>query len=230
MIKLLTEDKYKEFLNFCNKDIVGAVIYTRLLAYGIDNNDVMFWYAENNGKMTAACSAADGVFTYCCNNNADINEILAFANIIGAKTVTSTAVLYILKYIGSQKTYSTENIDGENLKEIFPVVFEEDGNRSVFFDNWYTDASHKIRHGLIHGKCVYDGSKCVSAALTSGETEKIAVISSVATMKNYRKRGFGEAVVNSLAEDLKKEVYLMTDSENTALWYKSIGWEIKKAK
>lgn len=227
MIRLLTDGKTADFLKFCENDLTGAVITSRLKAYGIHSNETMFWYAENDsGEMTATCSMFDGVFSVCKTESADGEELKMFAKTVGAREISDIGNCYILKFIGSEKTHCANDITGENLKDVFPVVFEEDENRNIFFEKWYTDASHKLRHGLIHGKCVYADGKCVSAALTSGETKKLAVISSVATLKNYRRRGFGETAVNSLAESLCKDTYLMTDSERTMNWYLKTGFEL----
>lgn len=226
MIRLLTEDRLSDFTAFCDKRLTGAVIFTRLKTYGLCSNDALFWYSENeDGKINGVCSMTDGIFLVCTDNTADEEEIRLFSQTVGATHVTDGKAEYTLKFLSSQRKYNAEDISGENIKDIFDVIFEDDDNRDSYFARWYTDASHKIRHSLIHGKCIYDNGKCVSAALTSGETDSIAVISSVATLKNYRKQGFGEKVVLSLAQSLNKEIYLMTDNEQTKNWYKKIGFE-----
>lgn len=226
MIRLLTEDKIPEFTAFCDKRLTGAVIYTRLKTYGLGSNDALFWYSENaDDSINAVFSMTDGIFLVCTDGTADEEEITLFSQTAGASEITYGKAEYTLKFASSQKKYTAEDISGENIKDVFDVVFEENENRDHFFARWYTDASHKIRHGLIHGKCIYSDTKCVSAALTSGETDSIAVISSVATLKEYRKQGFGERVVLSLAQSLDKEIYLMTDNETTKCWYERIGFE-----
>lgn len=223
MIKLLTKDKEREFLAFCNNSINGAVIYTRFMAYG--NSDVaLFWYsADENNNINGVYSLMDGIFTYDADKSADKEEIQLFASVMGAREITQNG-RYILSFDNCEKNGTAEDVTGENLKKIFPVIYEDDENRDSFFPGWYTDISHRIRHGLIHGKAVFVQDKCVSVALTSGESEKIAVISSVATLKDYRKQGHGENAVISLAKSLHKEIYLMTNDEHTAQWYKKMGF------
>lgn len=224
MIRLLTDDRTGDFLDFCRDKIPGAVLSTRLLTYGTRDRSVLFWTAENNGGITGALGLLDGVMTVCADASCDSDEVSEFARISGAKEISRCDAEYIMKFGANEKTYEADDITGENLKDIFPVIFEENALREKFFPQWYADASHKLRHGLIHGKCVYSDGKCVSAALTSGETDKIAVISSVATMKEYRKQGFGERVVISLAKSLSKEAFLLTNSEKSFLWYEKIGF------
>jgi len=225
MIRLLTDDKVAEFSAFCDKRLTGAVIYTRLKAYGLLSNEAFFWYSENTeNKINAVFSMTDGIMLACTDGTADEEEIRIFSQIVGATRVTYGNTRYTLKFISSQKKFTAEDINGENIKDVFDVVFEDDDNRKSYFSRWYTDASHKIRHGLIHGKCIYRDGRCISVALTSGETDSVAVISSVATLSDYRNQGFGEQVVLSLAQSLNKEVYLLTDNEKTMLWYEKMGF------
>ena len=224
MIKLLTNDKETEFLRFCNNSINGAVIYTRYNAYK-NSQETLFWYSvDKNGRLNGIYSLMDGIFTFDADQTADNEEISMFAQVMGAKEITKNG-RYILSFDKSSKTGTAQDITGENLRNIFDVIFEDVPNSKRFFPVWYTDASHKIRHGLIHGKAVFVDGKCVSVALTSGESEKIAVISSVATLKKHRNHGYAENTVISLAASTDKTVYLMTDDENTAHWYRKIGFK-----
>ena len=224
MIRLLTEDRVADFTYFCKKRLTGAVIYTRFLTYGLYSGEVFFWYSEDeNGTLNGVFSMVDGILLSCADEVQD-DEITLFAQTVGAISVTYGQALYTLKYTGNENSYTAYDLSGENIKNAFDVIFEEDGNRKSYFERWYTDASHKIRHGLIHGKCIYEDGKCVAVALTSGETDSIAVISSVATLKNYRKKGYGEKAVLSLAQSVSKDIYLMTDNEKIKCWYEKIGF------
>ena len=226
MIRLLTENRIADFSVFCEKRLTGAVIYTRLLAYGLNSDEVLFWFGENeDGTLNGVFSLSDGIFIAEADENSDRDEIELFAKTLGASQITYGDAAFTLKYSANEKNFITEDITGENIKAAFDVIFEADENRKKYFGRWYTDASHKIRHGLIHGKCIFADGKCVSVALTSGETEGLAVISSVATLREYRKRGYGEAVVISLAKALNKEIFLMTDNKKTKQWYLTIGFE-----
>ena len=228
MLKLLTKHESEDFLDFCNRYIEGAVIFTKLKTYGTDSNEALFWLSRNDsGNINAVCSMTDGIFTYCADDTADTEEILMFSKIMGAKEITEKGK-YILKFVSSSKTATAEDITSENLKSVFNVIFENTADAKNFFSQWYTDASHKIRHSLIHGKGIFADGKCVSVALTSGESDTMAVISSVATLEKHRKQGYGENAVVSLAQSLNKDVYLMTNDLHTAQWYIKIGFESKQ--
>ena len=227
MIRLLTDDKTASFSEFCKKRITGAVIYTRLKAYGLFSNEAFFWYSENeDGNINAVFSMTDGVILACTDGTADEEEISIFAQTVGASGVTYGNAEYTLKFNSSQKSCTAKDLSGENIKDAFDVIFEDDADRKKYFSRWYTDASHKIRHDFIHGKCIYRDGRCVSVALTSGETDSVAVISSVATLSDYRKQGFAEQTVLSLVQSLNKDIYLMTDNEKTKNWYEKMGFVI----
>ncbi len=226
MIKLLTDNKIKDFSVFCKNRITAAVIYTQFLTYGHDSADTYFWYSEDeNENINAVFSLSDGVFLVSTDDEALHDEIELFSQIVGAEKVSYSTADYVMKYVGGEK-YTEDDITGENVKDAFDVVFEDDENRKTYFGKWYSDVSHKIRHNLIHGKCIYKDGKCVSVAFTSGETDMLAVISAVATLGEYRNNRFGERVVLSLADEISKEIYLMTDNEKTKNWYEKIGFEL----
>lgn len=245
MLKLLCKEKEEGFLSFCQNctdKVNGAVLYTRLKAYGTDSGEALFWYSEDKDKITSCSSLFDGVFTFVSGNNAPFSDIRLFPHIIGASEVLCSLDSFqktgfeeksirkslVLKFKGSDKFPAASEVTAENLKEIFPVIFEENPDKDKIFPYWYTDASHKLRHGLIRGKAVYADGKCVSVCITSGETNNTAVISSAATLKAYRKNGFGECAVISLAKASGKEAYVVTDSVKTAEWYEKLGFELTK--
>ncbi len=232
MIKLLTHEKTEQFMSFCRDKIPGAVLYTRLLTYGLGDRDSLFWYKENeNGQITAALGMTDSVLTVCGKDAVSCEELMLFAQTVGTREISFPNARHILIFEQNEKSPEAQRVTGENLSDLFDVIFENDKNRSDYFSVWYTDASHKIRHGLIHGFSVYRDGKCVSAALTSGETDEIAVISSVATLKEYRCRGLGEATVTALAKSLNKlnkKVYLMTNDDKICDWYIKIGFKHTK--
>ncbi len=228
MIKLLTEDRTEEFLDSCSFDEAGAVIYTRFLAYGFSKPDTRFWVYENSkGEIDGVLSTSGKILTVSPFEIAKEEETIEFAKVLGVSEQTRPGK-YILAYTGGKIDSDTRDITGENVRDIFPVIFPDkyeavDGQNEIFSE-WYTDISHKIRHGLIHGKCLYVDNKCVSTAITSGETIDLAVISAVATKEGYRNRGFGKQVVLSLASSLDKKIVLMTDSEELKEMYERWGF------
>lgn len=70
-------------------------------------------------------------------------------------------------------------------------------------DAWYTDLSHRLRHGCARAFLVRDEEQQAAAAcLVSAESRAAGLISNVLTAPAFRRRGFGTAVVAAAAGDL----------------------------
>ena len=238
MIKLLTQDKTDEFISLCKYTVLGSVILTKLFAYGIDSPIQYFWYEESGGRIISVFNL-DGRLLSVSGKNSDSAEFYEFIKMLGCKSVytdfppgidginTKCDDVLILKKNTSD--CEADDIDSENIKSIFDVVFENlsPDEKNTVFPEWYTDISLKKRRGLIRIKAVKEENRAVSCAATCSENEKCAVITSVATLSQYRRRGFAGRCVRSLSCELQNEgksVYLITDNEKINFWYESMGF------
>lgn len=90
------------------------------------------------------------------------------------------------------------------------------------YDVWYADMSHRIRHGMSTAY-TYKGSACVSLDF---KTDKIAYLSSLATMPTERGKGYASGLLKYIACELVKEratgyVWAM---ESAMPFYKKLGF------
>ncbi len=221
--------------------MLGAVLYTRLLAYGAGDRNVMFWFARDP-EGCAAASLCDGVFTADYDNPEYYGEVCAFGSFLGAAEIVTPEYFTrkgfaVMRYEGSSSHTEAEDISPEQLKAVYDVLYEDElssepNNKSskLIYGSWLTDISHKLRHGLIHGKCIEADGRIVSAALTSGETSSSAVLSGVATLRAYRGLGHARKSVGALSAELSaggKTVYAAVRPELTD-FYNRLGfhfWE-----
>ena len=239
MIKLLTPDRTDEFVSFCESTVLGSVILTKLLAYGADTSVQYFWYSESDGKISAVLNLDASLLTVSGMTD-DADELFEFIRMIGANSVYSDAHPKfkaknvkrdeILIYKGNEKIAEAKDIDSENIKNIFPVIYESTppDEQKIIFGSWYPDISLKIRRGLIRSKGIICDNKLVSCAVTCSENDKSAIITGVATLSKYRHNGFAGECVIALSNELKNEnkrVYLITDNEKTKKWYGEMGFE-----
>ena len=244
MFRLIDREDVPGYLAFCEGRMLGAVLYTRLLAYGAGDRNVMFWFARDP-EGCAAASLCDGVFTADYDNPEYYGEACAFGSFLGAAEIVTPEYFArngfaVMRYEGSSSHTEAEDISPERLRELFEVLYEN-GTESaaaklkaqsseLFYGSWLTDISHKLRHGLIHGKCIEADGRIVSAALTSGETASSAVLSGVATLRAYRGLGHGRKAVGALSAELSaggKTVYAAVRPELTD-FYNRLGfylWE-----
>lgn len=238
MIKLLTGSRTDEFVSFCESTVLGSCISTKLLAYGLDTPTQYFWYSESDGKISAVFNKDGSLLTV--SGRTDFDELFEFIRIIGCTSVYFDFIPDfddrnikrddILIYKTPSETGETADIDSENIKNIFPIIYEDrtKEEREIVFGSWYPDISLKKRRGLIRAKGIMHGNKLVSCAVTCSENETTAVITGVATLKKYRRNGFAKRCVITLANELKsenKQVYLITDNEKTKKWYEKMGFE-----
>lgn len=70
------------------------------------------------------------------------------------------------------------------------------------FAPWYTDMSHRIRHGCARAYLMRAGGKPVSVCLVSAQSGQAGLISSVVTLPDYRRRGYAGALLASACADL----------------------------
>ncbi len=239
MIKLLTQDKTDEFISLCKSTVLGSVILTKLFAYGINSPIQYFWYEETGGRMVSVLNLDGGLMSISKkgSNSAELHE---FTKMLGCKSVyTDFSPGFgeknikrgeILIYSPNAETPEAIDIDSENIKKIFPVIYEnsEEAEREIIFNTWYPDISLKKRRGLIRAKGIAYGDKLVSCAVTCAENENCAVITGVATLSKYRRRGFAQKCVVALSNELhdeEKSVYLITDNEETKKWYEKMGFK-----
>ncbi len=234
MFKLLTGNEIPGYLSFCEGRVLGAVLNTRLLVYGADDKNVMFWYARVSGGYAAA-SLFNGVFTADYDSPEFEEEAEAFGSFLGARaTITPEYFarngLAVMRCENPSLHAEAEDISPERLKEVHNVLYEDELSSELSYASWLTDISHKLRHGLIRGKCVEADGRIASVALTSGETGSSAVLSGVATLSGYRGRGYASGAAGALSRELTengKRVYVIVRPELTG-FYERIGFGVTK--
>ena len=237
MFKLVSGSDVPGYLEFCEGRFLGAVLYTRLLAYGAGDRNVMFWFAREP-EGCAAASLCDGVFTADYDLPEFSEEAKAFGSFLGAGEIITPEYfarngLAVMRYEGPSSHTEAEDISPERLKEVFEVLYGDDAESAASklnYGSWLTDISHKLRHGLIHGKCAEQNGRIVSVALTSGETPSSAVLSGVSTMREYRGKGHASAVAGALSAELSaggRTVYAAVRLELTG-FYRKNGFIIKE--
>lgn len=85
-----------------------------------------------------------------------------------------------------------------DLRDVYAV----EGATCAPFNAWYVDISHRIRHGCARAYLVRVDDEPAAACLISAESRWAGLISSVATGKAWRGRGFATALVQAACADL----------------------------
>lgn len=88
------------------------------------------------------------------------------------------------------------------LREVYAVLTEIGETGGIAFDAWYADMSHRLRHGCARAYTAGPG-KPVSACLVAAESAAAGLIAGVATLPDFRNRGYASSLVLRAAEDLR---------------------------
>ncbi len=234
MIKLTDNFELYDFSSF-KDDVFFQRIYSDFKTLS-SFEDVMFYVSLNDDEITAVISKVSGNITLSAKETAPIEEINEFFNVVGFSKILCEEKF--ARYFDGQKTegnilkfsenehygYKAKLLYTENLKDMY-VLLKEVFGIDADFSYWFTDMSYKLRHGGASFCGVYEENRLISAAFSLFETEKSAIVSSVATDNSYRCRGYGERVVKTLLDkNFGKDVYVFTENEKTENWYKKMGF------
>ena len=88
------------------------------------------------------------------------------------------------------------------LKEVFHIITDV-MTQETNFTAWYTDLSHRIRHGGARAFLLRLGGESVSACLVSAESGSAGLISGLATQEDSRCCGFGSRILAGACEALR---------------------------
>lgn len=111
------------------------------------------------------------------------------------------------------------------LDDVFPII--KDGFPGIKYDDWYTDISHKVRHG-ISTVYVYGGA----TATVMADMDKAVFISLVASKKEARGKGGAKSLLRRLGiyyEEQGKEVSILCKEELSPFYRKAGFYEAGKA-
>lgn len=231
----------KAFINI-QQDSFLCRILCLYHSYGANAKFADFWYQQNEaGTIVGVLSRVDGQMVLYTTEQAEMNEICLFIQAVGAssvlcnkdcklslrgKTVTTGKVLTCKPPL----PYTGRTVDKQpDLKQVYKLL--KNTFRNSFYpdyESFYLDLSHKIRHGTARCYSIVANRHLAAAALTVAETDRAAVIGSVAVDHDYRRQGLGVAVLSAVAGDLSREnkqVFLYTEENSPAtVFYHKAGW------
>jgi GNAT superfamily N-acetyltransferase len=135
-------------------------------------------------------------------------------------------------FAGNAHNYDVCAIGEELYKELYMLVCES--IPGSFVDNkesylaFLSDLTFKQRRGLARCKGIIAEGKLISSVITSAETQNCALLSAVASDKNFRGKGIGKATVLSIVNELvreNKKVFVIALNESAEGFYKHLGFE-----
>ncbi|MFU0831568.1 MAG: N-acetyltransferase domain-containing protein [Oscillospiraceae bacterium] len=217
------------------ENLFGCKILSIAHAYGVGEPFSQFW-VQDGGPCIAKLDDTIILDT----GSADWKELGEFLRMLDIKNVLcpeEVAERLELPISGrgeimclrgaSENLYPTDVEQNPGLREIYALLCAAQSETFVppEFEPFYMDMSYRTRHGAAMSVGIRQGEELVACALCSSITEHAAVISAVAVLPQYRKKGLGRSAVTALISMLNREaVYLMrADGENEE-FYRSLGF------
>lgn len=112
-------------------------------------------------------------------------------------------------------------------RDIYPILQSGFGDTLPAFDSWYADVSHRMRHGVCRAAVVREQDKPVACAMTVAQWRDGAVLGAVATLPEYRSKGYASACVTTLAAVLQEEgrrIHICPKNEGARRLYERLGF------
>ncbi len=139
-------------------------------------------------------------------------------------TTYKNGMVMRLQKVSSSTTLHDSILLNPSLRDVYALqntVFDEFSP----FDGWYVDVSHRVRHGVCHIAAKTCEQKLVSVAMTVAETNDFALIGGVATLTDYRSKGFASECIQSLLGTLSQKTILISPKdERSANLYRYLGF------
>ncbi len=237
MIKLV--DNFKDY----NIKGFDDVFFYRIMSdfntiRQFDNVD--FYVSLIEDDVTAVMSKVNGVITISAADNADFQEINEFVKVIGFTTILCDEK-FSSSFIGKKtsgkilklsagKSFSSdaELLDTNNLKEIYRVL-KRVFKRIPDFSDWFVNTCYGMMHNSVMSAGICTNGKIVSVAFMLFISEKAAVLSAVATLPEYRNRGFAMQIVKKLLNENKdKDIFLFLENPLLEEYYAELGFSYCK--
>ncbi len=227
-------DDISQLNNYNIVDIYSVRILSLLNAYGCKYPFARFYRQVNNiGNITAILSVLDKDLTLSFDSkNADKEELIEFISVIGFATLLCDYSLHIDAPYDEgavMKSYKKTELACEynevnryhNLLDLYEFIGYEENN----FESWYVDINHRIRHNSAKAVTIEIDKQIVSSAILSSIYKNDAIITGVRTDPNFRKKGYGSALVSSLCTDNIGDIYLMREKDKNESFYKKLGFK-----
>ena len=232
-----------EVLNSWEKrDIFTVRILSLLKSYSTKYHFCSFYRQIIDGKVTAVMSSLDRNFTLSVDEGFNNEELVRFFCLNGYNSILSDDSFNISpRYdegcvmISSSKF--DNSFDGYTIDE-FPKLMDEaydydfcsvhPVDRSLYeqdFKAWYVDISHRVRHKTAKAYILVKDGETISSGILSSMIDNYSILTAVRTEDEYRRMGYGSALVSAICSDVKGYVYIMRDSNANEKFYSKLGFK-----
>ncbi len=220
------------FDSWTKRDIFSVRILALLNSYSTKYHFCSFFRQIIDGKVTAIMSKLDGSYTLSLEDGFDNEELVHFFCISGYNNILTDDRFYISPRFeeGDVMISSAKRdnfVEGATLDE-FPklmdlynfVDYEEQD-----FKSWYVDISHRVRHKTAKDYTLVVKDEIIASGILSSIISGYAILTAVRTRDEFRRMGYGSALVSAICSDVTGYVYIMRDEGANEEFYTKLGFE-----
>ena len=214
------------------RDIFTVRILSLLKSYGTKYGFCSFYRQVIDGKTTAVLSKLDGSFTLSTAEGFDNEELVHFFCVVGYTDILSSDSFLI------SPRYEEGDVMSSDLKRVcdlgiatldeYPKLMDlfnfVDYNEQDF-KAWYVDISHRVRHGTAKAYTLNIDGEIISSGILSSLIDGYSILTAVRTKEQFRRMGYGSALVKSICADVKGTVFIMREKGLNEHFYERLGFE-----
>ncbi|MCR5150639.1 MAG: GNAT family N-acetyltransferase [Clostridiales bacterium] len=219
---------------FCSK------ITALALTYGFDVGFASFYIIKNK-SITGALSLLDGHVNIFFPEKADdeiTDELKSFLSFISPSSISTDKLTakrlnlkisdesYIVKYENPVFEENNEYSIDVNYKDVYTLLVNS-GFELGGYNDFLSDFALRINKRTANISLLFnEKNELISTASQTFIGLKSAVIGCVATDYRYRGKGLASKLVESLAQNSEKPVYIFCREDSLAAFYGKIGFKI----
>lgn len=236
MIKLI-DDYDNSYEKFCEKDACGVRAFSFYKTYGTKTEYASFWcQRSDSNEITAFISCIDKIFTVCCSDSSDTEEISAFAKAVKCRYLLidddyESAFESPKKKKANIMLLEKDSISACNdslitslnsyLPEMYNILDEnnKDAEFGRSFKIWNDDMELRIEKGTSETAVTFCDGIPASCAAVLSKTENKGLLGAVATKEQFRMRGLAKHTIAFLAQNNKnRDLFIFCKNDKIAFY------------
>lgn len=193
-------------------------------------------------NYTGAIARSGSVFVLFLTDETDLEEVSSFMRVSGASEILCDGKYKLDLFdmrahsgVIIRKTEPFEKLDPyarivqPDIREAYYLIVRCADRNFIppSFEDFYVDVNHKLRHHSMSMHGVREGHRLAAVAMTVAESDKSAVLGAVACDPDFRKNGYGSAIVKYLTNHMLehgKTVYLHRAKNANERFYSKLGF------
>lgn len=191
---------------------------------------------DENSHASSSVIKYGGDMTVVLSDRSDISELRDFITAVGTHSVISEGDIFrksshaiiMKREIFSGITDSSAKYDlSVSLDDAYGVMksCRSESFAVPQYEDFILDTSHRLRHGNAHCCTLYENNIPAAFAMTAALSRTQAVIGSVCTAPEYRRKGFGSRCINGLCSKLgNREIFIVRAEGENEQFYLSFGF------